>query len=131
MTQLTNEQQKYLMGRIRGTYDSKMSELKANIVMPRTMNATARQVSIQAILDKAGVKMTVRNNGYDEYSIAIEGEPSINEFFDSEKARRDKVRKELTALKDTLLDQIVLNGELGELQKFLSQMNDFNTGVTN
>lgn len=130
MTQLTNEQQKYLRTRVQEAYQYKMTELKSIIRAPSTTVALYDRVAlINDILQKAGATAKLTLNHYGEVSIMLDGDVDPNEYVKKETERRDKLRKELTEIKNEIIDNIVLGGELGELQSVLARITSFDTGV--
>jgi len=130
MTQLTNEQQKYLRTRVQEAYQYKMTELKSIIRAPSTTVALYDRVAlINDTLQKAGATAKLTLNHYGEVSIMLDGDVDPNEYVKKETERRDKLRKELTEIKNEIIDNIVLGGELGELQSVLARITSFDTGV--
>ena len=130
MTQLTNEQQKYLRTRVQEAYHYKMTELKSIIRAPSTKITLHDRVAlINDILQKAGATAKLALDHYGAVSIMLDGDVDPNEYVKKETERRDKLRKELTEIKNEIIDNIVLGGELGELQSVLARITSFDTGV--
>jgi hypothetical protein len=130
MTQLTNEQQKYLRTRVQEAYQYKMTELKSIIRAPSTKITLHDRVAlINDILQKAGATAKLTLDHYGAVSIMLDGDVDPNEYVKKETERRDKLRKELTEIKNEIIDNIVLGGELGELQSVLARITSFDTGV--
>lgn len=130
MTQLTNEQQKYLRTRVQEVYQYKMTELKSLIRVPTpTTSINDRITLVNEALAASGTKIKLSANHYGAIYIVLEGDVAPNEYVKEETERRDKLRKELTEIKNEIIDNIVLGGELGELQAVLSRITSFDTGV--